>query len=126
MNYQNLWLAFVRVVPQAGTSFTHLLDEEYTRNEENYLGAWANVIAHAADIPAAVEAIKKGLAEMNLVVEYIDSVQNVQSLVEHEEVQDNITEDADRLLKQKLSVVITDRLYPYVADEDDDDFEDEE
>jgi hypothetical protein len=113
--YKRLWLALVNVGPEGGYSFNELIDADF-EIRENYDGAWGNLLLKADTINEALAIIPLGLAEKKFVVQFIESIVNLQSLVEQEEVNRKVVEEADWLLASDFIFMISDKLFPYTDD----------
>jgi len=112
-NYNASWLIFVNIVPFEGYRFSDLVEADST---EEYSGAWANIIVRTSTIEKALIVLSKGLQELNFKVEFIDKVENVQSLVENNELSESVHAEVDWLLQSEYVFKISDKLFPYHLD----------
>lgn len=111
-NYKNIWLVFVQIVAEEGFLFEDLIDSD-EQVAEKYDGAWANLIVKADKINDAIEIVPQGLKEKNFEVEFIDKVENVQSLVEDNEIDNKVLEEINWLLSTEYVFMISDKIFPY-------------
>ena len=111
--YRSFWLAFVNITAKKGLILSDLIDLEGLPDNENYRGAWANIIVKAETISKAIEIIPLGLCELNFKIIFIDKVENIGSLINHNEINENVKKEVDWLLKSEYVFMISDKLFPY-------------
>lgn len=113
--YLNTWLIFVNIKPQVGEQLMNLVDIEelILTTNETYIGAWANVIIKANTINAALEILPLGLNELKFEIEFIDKIENIFSLIENNELKDEVRMEADWLLNSDFVFKISDKIFPY-------------
>lgn len=117
--YNNLWHAFVNIGAMEGYDFNDLIDmSDCEETTDKYIGAWANLLIKAHTINEAIDIIPLGLKEKNFKVLFIESVCNLQSMVEHEEIDEDEIAEADWLQSSDYKFKIVNRIYPYVTDEE--------
>ena len=113
IDYKKLWLTVVQIRACKGFVFNDLIDK--TEDDDNkYIGAWANVLVKANTITEVVNILNDGLKELQFEVEFIDKISNMASLVEENEVSQEIISDADSLFCSDYKYVFCDELWPYV------------
>jgi hypothetical protein len=113
-NYADLWLILVHIKPEEGFSFKDLVDSEgQEHNLDEVLGAWANVLVKGSTRDEAVDIIPEGFKEKNFEVVSIDQVENLGSVIEKEEVNKSVIEEADWLLDSKFVFLISNKIFPY-------------
>lgn len=113
-DYTKLWLIFVNISPQQGMKFVDLVDlEQNESTEDEYIGAWANIIIKADTIQEAIEIVYEGLAEKNFVISFIDKIENLESLIEKNELKMDVLKEVNWLLKSNYVFKISDKLFPY-------------
>lgn len=118
--YNTLWLAFVNIGAMDGYDFNDLIDTSDCEDvTSRYIGAWANILVKADTINEAIDIIPLGLKEKGFEFLFIESVCNLQPMVEHEDINESEIEEADWLLSSEYKFKIMDRIYPYVTDEED-------
>lgn len=110
--YKKMWLAFVQIEAQENYSFNDLIDSEGVDNPQ-YIGAWANVLVKADDINQALEIVPQGLDEKKFNVIFIDKIENVASLIEYKELDENVIQEVDWLLSTEYVFMISDKIFPY-------------
>lgn len=110
--YKNTWLAFVNIIAKNG-KITDLIDLEGVEDNSDYSGAWANVIVKGTTINEAIEIIPLGLEELGFSVDFIDKIENISSLIEYDEVDENVIEEVDWLLSTDYVFKVSDKLFPY-------------
>lgn len=114
--YIAVWLVFVNIKPVAGFKFHDLIESK--RKNENYIGAWANILVRADTIQNVLEILPAGLKQLNFEVEFIDKIENFKSLVDYKEISPEVIEEADWLLCTPYFFKISDRIFPYEPVED--------
>lgn len=116
--FKNLWLAFVQIKAKSGLRFNELIntDSDSGRSNEEYIGAWANVIIKADSISDALEIVPPGLLELNFEVDFIDKIENLKSLVENNELKDSVVHEAKWLLQSQYVFKISDDIFPFCAE----------
>lgn len=118
--YDTLWLAFVNIEAMDGYNFNDLIDTSDCNDMiPQYIGAWANILVKADIINEAIDIIPLGLKEKKFKIRFIESVGNLQPIVEHKEITDAEIAEADWLLSSNYKFIIMDRIYPYITDEED-------
>ena len=113
--YKNVWLAFVQIKPEEDYSFRELIESD-EENEEEYIGAWANILVKSDNIYGALEIVPLGLKEKNFEVVFIDKIENVQSLVEYDEIDLKFLKEIDWLLSNEYVFMISDKIFPYAEE----------
>ncbi|MCR5246397.1 MAG: hypothetical protein K6E14_01245 [Paludibacteraceae bacterium] len=113
INYKKLWLTVVQIRACKGFDFNDLIDKNEDDNNK-YIGAWANVLVKASTITEVVYILNEGLKELQFEVVFIDKISNMASLVEENEVSQEIISDADSLFGSDYKYVFCDELWPYV------------
>lgn len=108
-----MWLAFVQVVPDEGYHFADLIDTEGAEAEATYVGAWCNVLVKHGDIKKAIDIIEKGLLEKHFILAFIDKIENIESLVENEELNEQTLDEIHWLYNSEYVFMISDKLFPY-------------
>ena len=114
--YQGIWLAFVEIKAKKGLVFNELIDQTSNSYQQQYIGAMANILVHAATINAALDIIPLGLGELGFEVIFINKIENFQSLVDYNELNESIKLEADWLLGSQYVFKISDKLFPYVGE----------
>lgn len=109
--YKEVWLVFVNIKAIDNFKFSDLIDSEEIN--ENYKGAWANIIVKAKNISDALEIIPQGLNELKFEVVFIDKVENIASLIEYEEINETVKSEVNWLIKSNYVFKISDKLFPY-------------
>lgn len=118
--YDTLWLAFVNIEAMDGYDFNDLIDTSDCNDVvPQYIGAWANILIKANTINEAIDIIPLGLKEKGFKILFIESVGNLQPMVEHKEINDDEIAEADWLLSSNYKFKIMDSIYPYITDEED-------
>jgi hypothetical protein len=112
--YKKVWLAFVQIEAQENYSFNELIDSE-NRHTPEYVGAWANVLVKAENINQALEIVPQGLDEKKFDVIFIDKIENVASLIEYKELDENVMQEVDWLVSTDYVFMISDKIFPYVG-----------
>ncbi len=111
--YERVWLSFVNMGAMNGYTFNDLIDAESTNEHGKYTGAWANVLLVADDIPTALSILPQGLQELNFEVIFIDKIENLETPIENNEVNQGLIEEVNWLLESKFVFKINDRIFPY-------------
>ena len=114
--YKKVWLVFVQIEAQEDYLFNDLIDSEGS-DKQQYVGAWANVLVRADDINMALELVPQGLDEKKFNVVFIDKIENVASLIEYKELDENVTHEVDWLLSTDYVFMISDKIFPYAETE---------
>lgn len=112
-NYKNVWLAFVHIQAKVNYSFMDLIDFDIEDDNDNYQGAWANILIKSDNIKDAIEIIHQGLDELNFDVVFIDKIENVESLIEYDEINEIVKSEVNWLLKSEYVFKISDKIFPY-------------
>lgn len=113
MMYRNVWLAFIDIQAFEGLKFQDLIDFD-DEVPEDYIGAWANVLVINDRINEVPDIIEKGLSELNFSLKFIDKIENVASLIEYDEIDENVIEECDWLLSTKFIFKISEKIFPYL------------
>ena len=113
--YKNTWLSFVNIVAETD-KINDLIDLEGEEDNSNYSGAWANIIVKAETIKEAIDIIPLGLGELDFNVEFIDKIENIASLVEYDEISEDVIKEVDWLLSTNYVFKISDKIFPYESD----------
>jgi len=111
--YLGLWVFFLHLGPGKGYRFNNLIEIEDGDTRE-YKGAWANVLVKGKTIHEALEILPLGLKELGFEIIFIDAVQNVYTLADNNELNKDILDECDWLLKTKYKYMISDKLFPYI------------
>lgn len=111
--YNQLWLLFVNIKPKKGLLFNDLIDNENKDIKHQFIGAWANIIIKANTINEAINILPNGLNELSFNVEFIDKVENIESLIDNGELKKEVIKEADWLLKSNFVFKLSDRIFPY-------------
>ena len=85
MGNKRLWTALVEIIPAGDDNLEDLIDLEGINDENEYLGAWANVMVESDDILTAHNIILQGLAEKRFKVidfEYLDDYSHYKDVYE--------------------------------------------
>ena len=101
--YIQLWLIFLNIKPKAGFLFNDLIDGEGNDSENNFIGAWANVLIKAHTIKEALQIAPLGLEELGFNIELIDN----------KEIKKEVIEEGDWLLDSNFVFRLSDRIFPY-------------
>lgn len=116
--YKKTWLAFIQIVPKKGYKFSELIIESETDTEGgDYIGAWANVIVKSDSIENALKIIHMGIAEKMFEVEFIDKIENIQSLLDEEALNSSIISEIDWLVSSEYLFMISDKIFSYTEEE---------
>ncbi|PIQ47636.1 MAG: hypothetical protein COW03_14310 [Cytophagales bacterium CG12_big_fil_rev_8_21_14_0_65_40_12] len=114
-DYRKIWLAFVQIKAEHGYSFNELIDLEIEKSkEQEYIGAWANLLIKADSINDALKFISLGLNERNFETVFIDKIENLSSLVEYSEIDEKVIKEANWLIDSSYVFIISDKVFPYV------------
>ena len=113
-DYSKYWLVFAHIKPAKGYSFNELVESE---TSENYIGAWANLIIKADTINGALDIVPLGLKEKNFDVEFIDKIENIQSLYEYNELDEIVINEVEWISKTNFVFLISDKVFPYTSEE---------
>lgn len=111
--YSNFWLIFVNLKAKDSFVFNDLIDFEGSTNNIIYNGAWANVIVQSESIKEAIDIVHLGLNELDFEVVFIDKIENIGSLIEYNEIKEEIISEVDWLSKSEYVFKISDKLFPY-------------
>jgi hypothetical protein len=112
--FSNIWLVFANISASDGFDFNDLIDyEQYEK--KSYLGAYANILIKANIINEALEIVNRGLSELHFKALFVDKIANFKSLVEYDEVGENIIEEAKWLINSEFVFKISDKLFPYTS-----------
>ncbi len=123
MNTDNkifIWIALVQIHPIKGNKLYQLIDINDVIDETNgevtlqsYVGAWANVIIKAPSIREGISIIELGLSEKKLEIDFIDKIENVESLIENDELLEEFKNDVKWLLESTFKFKICGRIFPF-------------
>lgn len=108
--YRNVWLAFIDIQSFEGLKFQDLIDFD-DEVPEDYIGAWTNVLVVTDRINEVPDIIEKGLTELNFSLKFIDKIENVASLIEYDEIDENVVEEIDWLLSTEFIFKISDKIF---------------
>jgi len=111
--YSNFWLVFANLKAKQGFVFNNLIDFGDSPDSVNYKGAWANIIIKSKNINDALEIVPLGLDELEFEIIFIDKIENIGSLIEYEEITDDVIKEVDWLSKSEFVFKISDKLFPY-------------
>lgn len=111
--YERVWLAFVNIGAMENHIFNDLIDKEDNAEDAQYSGAWANILVVADDIATVLHILPGGLNELNFKVIFIDKIENLATPVENEEVNPELIDEVNWLLKSEFVFKISDRIFPY-------------
>lgn len=111
-----MWLAFVQIVPAEGYQFADLIDTEGAKVNEIYIGAFCNVLVKHSDIREAIGIIEAGLKEKNWDLMFIDKIENIESLAENEELDEQTLDEIHWLYNSEYVFMISDKLFPYTEE----------
>jgi hypothetical protein len=111
--FKNTWLAFVNIKAKKKFNFNDLIDFGNEETKADYSGAWINIIVKAESISGVVEIIPKGLDELNFETIFIDKIENIESLIEYDQVNEIVMSEVDWLLKSNFVFKISDKIFPY-------------
>ena len=111
--YNKVWLAFVDIKAKNGLRFNDLVELEKNSDPAEYIGAWANLLIITTRINEVPTIIEAGLDELDMTIKFIDRIQNVNSLIEYDEIDENVVKEADWLLSSGFVFKISDKLFPY-------------
>ncbi|HOY11787.1 MAG TPA: hypothetical protein PLY70_01550 [Saprospiraceae bacterium] len=113
--FYSLWIVFLNIKPIKPHKFIDLIDIEHENNDmPEFIGAWANIIIKADDIHEVLEILPAGLLEKNFEVVFVDKIENMNSLVEHENLNQMVLNEANWILDSEFVFMISDCIYPYV------------
>lgn len=111
--YNKFWLAFVNLKAKKGYLFNDLIDFDENQEKLNYIGAWASIIVKSDDIKSSIDIVYDGLAEMNFEPIFIDKIENIGSMIEYDEISDNVISETDWLIENDYVFMISDKFFPY-------------
>ncbi|MGL4630044.1 MAG: hypothetical protein ACRCVT_02465 [Leadbetterella sp.] len=112
-DYSKLWLVFVNIKAIGGFKFNDLIDSEHSKLNFTYQGAWANIILIGNDINTVLEILPKGLAELSFEVVFVDKIENIQSLFDNSELNEDVLLESNWLIESNYVFKISDKLFPY-------------
>lgn len=113
-NLKNIWLVFVHIKAKTGFRFNDLIDLESSEEKnDQFKGAWANILVKAKSIKEAIEIVPLGLDELNFSVKFIDKIENIASLIEHDEINNDVIDEAKWLSKSDFVFKISNKIFPY-------------
>ncbi len=110
--YKSVWLALVDIEAGKGNMFHELLDFE-GELEEQYIGAWGNILVICDRINEVPDIIEKGLNELGMRILFIDKIENIESLINENGITEEVIEEVDWLLNSDYIFKISDKLFPY-------------
>ncbi|WP_312186881.1 hypothetical protein [Sphingobacterium sp.] len=111
--YKTVWLALVEIEAKKGNKFHELLDFEGEPNEQ-YIGAWGNILVKCDRINEVPDIIEKGLNELGMTILFIDKIENLESLKDVNGITEDVIEEVDLLLNSHYIFRISDKLFPYI------------
>lgn len=111
--HKNIWLAFVHIKAKKNYNFMDLIDFNSEIDNTNYQGAWANILIKSENIKDAIEIIPQGLDELNFEVVFIDKIENAESLIEYDEINEIVKSEVIWLSKSNYVFKISDKIFPY-------------
>lgn len=111
--FNNFWLVFLNIKAKDGYIFNDLIDFDGVMDDTNYGGAWANIIIKSDDINGALALVPLGLDELNFDVVFIDKIENINSLLEYNEITEDVKNEVEWLSKSGYVFKISDKLFPY-------------
>ncbi|MBK8701525.1 MAG: hypothetical protein IPN29_19045 [Saprospiraceae bacterium] len=111
--YADTWLAFVNITAKQNHKFNELIDLEDISSDVSFDGAWANILVKEPDIKKAIDIIHQGLDELYFKVIFIEKIENVSSLIEYDEISDDVLSEVNWLYDSDFVFKISDRLFPY-------------
>lgn len=111
--YEKAWLAFVNIGAMDGYDFNDLIDHDHAVEDLPYVGAWANILIVADTINEVLDLLPKGLKELNFKVIFIDKIENLETPIENNEVNQDVIEEVNGLLASKFVFKISDRVFSY-------------
>lgn len=111
--YKNYWLVFVDIKAKEGFEFVNLIDSENSGKNDNFKGAWSNIIVKSKNIKDALDIVHLGLDELNFEVVFADKIENIGSLIEYNEINDNVRVEVDWLAESEFVFKISEKLFPY-------------
>jgi hypothetical protein len=111
--YKNIWLLLIDLTATEGKDFNDLIDVE-NENTDVYQGAWVNVLIKSETRKLAIKLAPRGLQELGFIVKEIDTIENLEFLLEKDEVTEDVVSDADWLISSKYVFMISDKLFPYI------------
>ena len=115
--FKQIWVASVDIESVAGYDFMELIDcSDHDEVLPKYIGAWANVIIQSATINEALNLLEIGLKEKNFRIKFIDKIENLYSLIEDNDINEDIIKEAEWLYSSQFKFMISDKLWPYVND----------
>ena|ERR1019366_8880091 len=116
--YGELWLAFIHIKAKKDMDFNDLIDNGSDGNGslKKFVGAWANVLVKASTLKGALEIVPSGIGELGFEIEFIDKIENLQSLFENNALKEDVIDEADWLLASNYVFKISDRIFPYCND----------
>lgn len=114
-HYLNIWLLLIDLTAQKGKKFNDLIELDEGDNEE-YLGAWANILIKADTFEKALQIAPLGLEELGFVIKEIDTTENLKLLIDESSVGDDVISEADWLIASDYIFMISDKIFPYIED----------
>lgn len=112
INFQEFWIAFVNLQAKEGFKFNELI-ELGENSESKFKGAWANILVKEQNLIKAIEIINEGLRELNFDVIFIDKIENISSLIEYNELNNEVISEIEWLNKSNFVFKISDGIFPY-------------
>ena len=110
-DYSQLWLILVDIKAMTGKFFNELIEIE--DGSGDYTGAWANILIKSETINQAIEIVPLGLQELGFIINKVDKIENFETLVENNLIEEDVIQEAEWLLSSTYVFKITDRLFPY-------------
>ncbi len=114
IKYSGIWYALVDIKAAKEFLFNDLVDSDQPFGNQNYDGAWANVLIKAATIQEAIEIVPFGFKELGFEINKFDKIENFQTLVEESSINKEVINEADWLLDSKYIFKISEEIYPYL------------
>ena len=114
-NYSNIWLLLIDLSAPEWTKFNDLIELDEGDDEE-YLGAWANILIKADTFEKALQLAPLGLEELGFEIKEIDTTENLKSLIDDSSVGDDVISEADWLIASDYVFMISDKIFPYIED----------
>lgn len=111
--YASFWLVLVNIKAKEGFVFTALIDSDGSPENIEYKGAWANIIVQSKSINDALEIVRLGLDELGFQIVFIDKIENMSALIEHEVISDDVKAEVDWLFESEFIFKISNKLFPY-------------
>lgn len=111
--YTNMWLTFVNIGPKGNNQFNDLIEID-SSDDSKYIGAWANILIKSDRINDVPDIVDGGLNELGMEIIFIDKIENVDSLIEYDELDESVFEEVEWLIESKFIFKISDKIFPYL------------